>query len=111
MLGICLGHQALGFVLGGKVINAPQIVHGKVSYIEHQAKACFENLPSPLRVARYHSLIVTNLPENVEILASYEGMCMALYEKNLKILGLQFHPESIMTTYGREILKKALDAI
>ncbi|MDO5351821.1 MAG: aminodeoxychorismate/anthranilate synthase component II [Succinatimonas sp.] len=108
-IGICLGHQALGEVLGGQVIRANTIVHGKASLIEHQGKFCFEGLPNPLRVARYHSLIVKDLPQNVEVLATYDDICMALYEANLKVLGLQFHPESIMSTYGRKILKQALE--
>lgn len=108
-IGICLGHQALGEVLGGQVIRANTIVHGKASLIEHQGKFCFEGLPNPLRVARYHSLIVKDLPQNVEVLAAYDDICMALYEANLKVLGLQFHPESIMSTYGRKILKQALE--
>lgn len=108
-IGICLGHQALGEVLGGQVIRANTIVHGKASLIEHQGKFCFEGLPNPLRVARYHSLIVKDLPQNVEVLATYDDICMALYDANLKVLGLQFHPESIMSTYGRKILKQALE--
>ena len=107
-IGICLGHQALGEVLGGQVVRAESIVHGKASLIEHNGKICFKGLPNPLRVARYHSLIVKDLPQNVEVLASFDNMCMALYEPNLKVLSLQFHPESIMSTYGRKILEQAL---
>lgn len=110
-IGICLGHQALGEVLGGRVTKAPSIVHGKASLIEHQDSFCFKGLENPLRVARYHSLVVTDLPKNVEVLASFEGMCMALYAQDLRVLGVQFHPESIMTTYGRTLLKAALECI
>ncbi len=108
MLGICLGHQAIGQVLGGKVVKAPFIVHGKSSMIKHDEKACFKGLPNPLKVARYHSLIVTDLPSDVESIAEYEGMCMALYSEKYRLLGFQFHPESIMTTYGRTLLDSAI---
>lgn len=82
MLGICLGHQALGQVLGGKVEHAPVIVHGKSSMIEHKGQLCFKDLPNPLKVARYHSLVVTNLPSDVEVLSTFDNMCMSLYSKN-----------------------------
>ena len=111
MLGVCLGHQALGQALGGTVRAAPEIVHGKSSLITHTGEACFKGLPSPLRVARYHSLIVASLPSNVRILAEHEGVCMALYESRLKVIGLQFHPESIMTAYGRRLLSQALEIL
>lgn len=108
MLGVCLGHQALGLYLGGKVVRAFEIVHGKSSPLTHCGKFCFAGLPEYLPVARYHSLVVTDLPENVQILAQYQNLCMSLYEPQLKMLGLQFHPESIITTYGQQILEQAL---
>lgn len=108
MLGICLGHQALGQVLGGKVVRADSIVHGKSSDITHSGDGEFANLPNPLKVARYHSLVVKDLPANVEITASFDGMCMAMREKALGIIGFQFHPESIMTAFGRSLLDQAL---
>ncbi len=111
MLGICLGHQALGEVLGGTVKKAPVIIHGKSSMISHCEKLCFKDLPNPLKVARYHSLIVENLPAEVEILASYENMCMSLYSDKYKVLGFQFHPESIMTTFGRNLLNNAINTL
>lgn len=111
MFGICLGHQALGEVLGGTIKRAPAIVHGKSSLIRHDGTYCFHNLPNPLKVARYHSLIVTNLPHEVKILATYEDMCMALYKEQEKLLGLQFHPESIMTTYGRVLIQQAVECL
>ena len=111
LLGICLGHQALGLVLGGEVTRAPTIVHGKSSDINHDGQGAFKDLPNPLKVARYHSLIVKDLPKNVEVCASFDGMCMALREKKLKVCGFQFHPESIMTTVGRKLLLQALDVI
>lgn len=111
LLGICLGHQALGLSLGGKVIQALYIAHGKASMITHEGNYCFKNLPNPVRVARYHSLVVTDLPCNVKIIASCDNMVMALYEEKLRLLGLQFHPESILTTYGRKILLNALNLL
>lgn len=111
MLGICLGHQALGLYLGGKVVRAPEIVHGKSSALEHTNAVCFKDLPDPLLVARYHSLVVTDLPESVQVIAKFQDLCMALYEPRLKMLGLQFHPESIITTYGQQILEQAIAAL
>lgn len=111
MLGICLGHQALGEVLGGKVVKAPVIVHGKSSMMQHTDKLCFKELPNPLKIARYHSLVVEDLPTDVEILAQYDGMCMSLYSEKYNVLGFQFHPESIMTTFGRNLLKNAIEAM
>ncbi|HAR79268.1 MAG TPA: anthranilate synthase component II [Succinivibrionaceae bacterium] len=111
ILGICLGHQALGLALGGSVVKAPSIVHGKSSEITHTGKGAFAGLPNPLRVARYHSLIVRDLPKTVEVTASYNDICMALYEPRLKAIGFQFHPESILSTYGRVLLKQALEQL
>lgn len=111
MLGICLGHQALGLALGGRVTGAPQIVHGKSSMMRHNMTLCFEGLPNPLKIARYHSLIVDDLPSNVQVLSTYEEMCMCLYEPQYQVLGFQFHPESIMTTFGRKLLANALTLI
>lgn len=111
MLGICLGHQALGQVLGGKVTRAPVIVHGKSSDISNCGQGAFKGLPNPLKVARYHSLVVSGLPKNVQVTASFDDMCMALYEPDLQVMGFQFHPESIMTAFGRRLLAQALDTI
>ena len=111
MLGIWLGHQALGQVLGGKVVRADKIVHGKSSMINHVNKICFSNLPNPLKVARYHSLVVEDLPEDVEVLSSVDNMCMSLYSKKYNVLGFQFHPESIMSTYGRVLLDNAISCL
>lgn len=111
MLGICLGHQALGQVLGGNVEHAPVIIHGKSSMVEHCEKLCFKDLPNPLKLARYHSLVVTDLPQDVEVLAKYDGMVMSLYSQKYKVLGFQFHPESIMSTFGRKLLKQAIECL
>ncbi|MBQ2382131.1 MAG: aminodeoxychorismate/anthranilate synthase component II [Succinivibrio sp.] len=111
MLGICLGHQALGQVLGGKVVRADKIVHGKSSMISHESKHCFSNLPNPLKVARYHSLVVEDLGEDVEVLASVDNLCMSLYSQKYNVLGFQFHPESIMSTYGRVLLDNSINSL
>ena len=111
MLGICLGHQALGLVLGGKVVRAKEIIHGKASMISHNNELCFKDLPNPLKVARYHSLVVENLPKEVQVIAKYDDLCMSLYSPKYKVLGFQFHPESIMTTFGRTLLKNAINTL
>lgn len=111
LLGICLGHQALGLSLGGKVTQASYIAHGKASMIMHEGNYCFKNLPNPLRAARYHSLIVADLPDNIKIIAGCDNMVMAFYEEKQRLLGLQFHPESILTTYGRKILLNAINLL
>lgn len=111
LLGICLGHQALGLSLGGKVVKSPYIAHGKASLITHCNDYCFKDLPNPLRAARYHSLVVTDLPDHVKIIASCDNIVMALYEEKMRLLGLQFHPESILTTYGRKILLNAINIL
>ena len=111
LLGICLGHQALGLSLGGKVVKSPYIAHGKASLITHCNDYCFKDLPNPLRAARYHSLVVTDLPDHVKIIASCDNIVMALYEEKMRLLGLQFHPESILTTYGRKILLNAINLL
>lgn len=111
MLGICLGHQAIGQVLGGKVVRAGEIVHGKSSDIIHDGSYAFKGMPNPMKAARYHSLIVKDLPENVHVCATCNDMVMACYEPKLRAMGFQFHPESVMTAYGRKLLKNALDVL
>lgn len=105
-LGVCLGQQCIGHVFGGKVIRAPRLMHGKVSPIEHNGQDIFAGLPSPLTATRYHSLIVEEpLPAVLEATArTAEGELMGLRHKTLPIFGVQFHPESILTEYGREML-------
>ncbi|MCL4862075.1 MAG: aminodeoxychorismate/anthranilate synthase component II [Caldilineaceae bacterium] len=106
ILGVCLGQQCIGHVFGGKVIRAPRLMHGKVSPIEHNGQDIFAGLPSPLTATRYHSLIVEEpLPAVLEATArTAEGELMGLRHKTLPIFGVQFHPESILTEYGREML-------
>lgn len=110
ILGVCLGHQAIGQVFGGQVVRANQPMHGKVSAIEHNQKGIFHNLPSPLTATRYHSLIVQEpLPDCLEITArSKEVEVMALRHKEYPVVGVQFHPESILTEYGHEMLRNFL---
>lgn len=109
MLGICLGHQALIEHYGGKVERAKQVVHGKASPTEHNGKGIFANLPSPLPVARYHSLVATQVPDCLEIIATTEDMPMAIIHQQDNAVGFQFHPESILTTLGSQLLVQSLD--
>lgn len=106
IFGVCLGQQCIGHVFGGKVIRAPRLMHGKVSPIQHNGRDIFAGLPSPLTATRYHSLIVEEpLPALLEATAhTAEGELMGLRHKTRPIFGVQFHPESILTEYGREML-------
>ncbi len=108
ILGVCLGHQAIGVAFGGKVIKAPTIMHGKISEIYHNNSHIFSGLPNPFKATRYHSLIVdkNTLPDSLEVIAwTKDGIIMGLKHKEFPTFGVQFHPESIMTEFGKEILK------
>ena len=108
ILGICLGHQIIGQSLGGKIITAKKIMHGKMSKIIHNKKDLFKNMPSKLLGTRYHSLIIEkkSLPKCFEITAKTDdGIIMGIKHKYYKIYGIQFHPESIKTTNGKKIIK------
>ncbi|NBI30835.1 aminodeoxychorismate/anthranilate synthase component II [Chengkuizengella marina] len=108
ILGVCLGHQAIGQVFGGEVVRAEQLMHGKTSPIFHDGKTIFEGIPSPYTATRYHSLIVRreSLPDCLEISAETEaGEIMGLRHKKFNIEGVQFHPESIITDHGLQLLK------
>lgn len=112
ILGVCLGHQAIGYSFGGKVINAKNIMHGKTSTIQHDNKTIFKNIPQNFKATRYHSLIVEreSLPEDFEISAqTNDGTIMGLRHKKLALEGIQFHPESILTTEGKTIIKNWLE--
>jgi len=109
MLGICLGHQALIEHYGGKVDRAEEIVHGKSSNITHSGTGAFKGIQNPLPVARYHSLIGKDIPSTVAVIADYNGMCMAISKEDDAILAFQFHPESILTTFGTPLLAQGID--
>lgn len=111
LLGVCLGHQSLAMAYGGEVIRAPRLMHGKTSQIKHDGKTIYRSLPNPFEATRYHSLIVnrTNLPSCFEISAeTAEGEIMGLRHKTLGVEGVQFHPESILTTVGKDLLRNFL---
>lgn len=111
ILGVCLGHQCLGQVYGGKVTRAPRLMHGKTSSIYHHGRGLFYGVPSPFKATRYHSLIVEEpLPEALQITAfTRDGEVMGLRHKEYPTTGVQFHPESILTEHGRQILRNFLD--
>ena len=106
LLGVCLGQQCMGYVFGGEVVRAPRLMHGKVSPVHHKGTGVFKGLPSPFTATRYHSLIVEEpLPAVLEATAfTTEGELMGLRHRDYPIFGVQFHPESILTEYGREML-------
>jgi para-aminobenzoate synthetase component II len=112
ILGVCLGHQSIGQVFGGKVVRAERLMHGKTSPVYHDGKTIFRDVPSPFNATRYHSLIIekASLPDCLEVSAwTLEGEIMAVRHKVLPIEGVQFHPESIMTENGKDILRNFLD--
>jgi anthranilate synthase component 2 len=109
MLGICLGHQALIEHYGGTVGRADEIVHGKASPINHCETGAFINIQNPLPVARYHSLVGTNVPDSLTVIADYNDMPMAICRESDAILAYQFHPESILTTFGATLLAQSFD--
>ena len=111
ILGVCLGHQAIGEVFGGKVVRAGRIMHGKTSEIHHDNQGVFKGLPNPFTATRYHSLLVEkkSLPSALEISAwTKEGEIMGLRHKEFKVEGVQFHPESILTSSGKQLLANFL---
>ena len=113
ILGVCLGHQAIGEAFGGKVVRADEIVHGKTSEVFHDGKTIFHALPKPFIATRYHSLIVEkkSLPHELEISAeTSDGTIMGLRHRTLRVEGVQFHPESVLTTSGMALLKNFLSS-
>jgi anthranilate synthase component II len=110
LLGVCLGHQAIGQAFGGKVVRAPKPMHGKLSGIQHTGQSVFEDVPSPFEATRYHSLIVdrAGLPAELEVTAETGEIIMGLRHKSLPIHGVQFHPESIASQHGHKILENFL---
>ncbi len=103
MLGVCLGHQAIGEALGGRIVRAPEPVHGRTSLVHHDGQGIFAGLPSPFNACRYHSLVVeaSSVPDCLEVSArSEDGLVMALRHRQYPVVGVQFHPESILTEHG-----------
>jgi anthranilate synthase/aminodeoxychorismate synthase-like glutamine amidotransferase len=111
VLGVCLGHQCIGKIFGGEIVRAPQVMHGKTSQIAHDGKGVFRDVPSPFTATRYHSLVVErdSVPDVLEVSAeSEDGLVMGLRHRELPIEGVQFHPESILTEHGHELLANFL---
>jgi anthranilate synthase/aminodeoxychorismate synthase-like glutamine amidotransferase len=110
ILGVCLGQQCMGHVFGGRVVRAPRLMHGKVSPVHHKGVGIFKGIPSPFTATRYHSLIVEEpVPDVLEVTAfTTEGEVMGVQHKTLPIFGVQFHPESILTEHGKELLANFL---
>jgi anthranilate synthase/aminodeoxychorismate synthase-like glutamine amidotransferase len=115
ILGVCLGHQAIGAAFGGRVVRAANLMHGKTSLIEHDGRTLFQGVPSPMEATRYHSLIVSEekLPPELEISAQTKdrdgtSVIMGLRHKRYPVEGVQFHPESVLTSHGRDLLRNFL---
>ena len=114
ILGVCLGHQAIGEVFGGKVVSAPSLVHGKATEVRHDGRTIFAGLPQPFSAGRYHSLVVApdSIPASLEVSATTaDGIVMGLRHRHLPIEGVQFHPESILTSAGPHLLKNFLEMV
>ncbi|MBG92446.1 MAG: anthranilate/aminodeoxychorismate synthase component II [Chloroflexi bacterium] len=112
LLGVCLGHQAIGSAFGAEVVQAGEIMHGKTSLIHHDSKGVFSGLPQDFQAIRYHSLVLekTSIPDDVSVTATTpSGLIMGIRHKKLPIEGVQFHPESIMTENGHQLLKNFLN--
>lgn len=111
VFGVCLGHQAIGHVYGGDVVRAPQLMHGKTSFITHHNTGVFEGLPSPLEATRYHSLVIdkASMPAELVITAeTRDGVVMGVRHRDVDVEGVQFHPESILTMSGHDLLSRFL---
>lgn len=111
ILGVCLGHQAIGCAFGGDIVRAPKIMHGKTSEIEHDSRTVFSGLPNPFTATRYHSLIIdpNTLPRELEVSArTKDGVIMGVRHKEYPLEGVQFHPESILTHVGKDLLRNFL---
>jgi anthranilate synthase component 2 len=111
VLGVCLGHQGIGVAFGGAVVRAPQLMHGKVSTVEHDGRGVFAGVSQPFAAGRYHSLVVADpLPEDLEAAArSEDGTLMAVRHRRFPIHGVQFHPESVLTGVGKHVLRNFLE--
>ncbi|MHB1924949.1 MAG: anthranilate synthase component II [Acidimicrobiales bacterium] len=112
ILGVCLGHQAIGAVYGGRIVHAPELMHGKTSAVHHDGAGWLAGLPSPFTATRYHSLMVEALPDELEVTArTADGTVMAMRHRDLEVEGVQFHPESILTTEGPRLLGNFLASL
>ncbi len=114
VLGVCLGHQAIGHVYGADVVGAPQLMHGKTSPIEHSNSGVFSGLPSPLTATRYHSLTLdpVSIPDTLEVTArSADGVVMGVRHRHHDVEGVQFHPESILTVSGHDLMRNWLQRL
>ncbi len=112
ILGVCLGHQAIGAAFGGNVVRAPKLMHGKTSQVEHDGKTIFSGISTPMTCTRYHSLIVEEkgLPKNLEVSArTADGTIMGLRHRNMPVEGVQFHPESVLTSDGKRLIENFLN--
>jgi para-aminobenzoate synthetase component 2 len=112
ILGVCLGHQAIGAAFGGNVVRAPQLMHGKTSEVKHDGKTIFRDLKNPMTCTRYHSLIVAEkgLPDELEVTArTADGTIMGLRHREYPVEGVQFHPESVLTQDGKRLIKNFLE--
>jgi anthranilate synthase component II len=113
LLGVCLGHQSIGQAFGGKIVHAKQLMHGKTSQIHHKSVGVFKGLPNPYTATRYHSLVIEkeSLPACLEITAwTEDGEIMGVRHKTMAVEGVQFHPESVLTEYGHELLENFIKA-
>jgi anthranilate synthase component 2 len=112
ILGVCLGHQAIGAAFGGNVVRAPKLMHGKTSQVDHDGRTIFKGLDSPMTCTRYHSLIVEekSLPGELEVSArTADGTIMGLRHRSFPVEGVQFHPESVLTIDGKRLIRNFLD--
>jgi anthranilate synthase/aminodeoxychorismate synthase-like glutamine amidotransferase len=114
LLGVCLGHQSLGAAFGGEIVRADRLMHGKTSPVHHDGRTIYAGLPDPTECTRYHSLVVRreSLPDCLEVSAwTDEGEIMGLRHKELPVEGVQFHPESVLTTHGKELLRNFVERV
>lgn len=111
LLGVCLGHQAIVLEAGGEIARAPDVVHGKASLLSHDETGPFAGLPNPIRIGRYHSLCTRSPPRRFRVHATVDGMAMAISDEAAKQIGLQFHPESVLTPVGERILRNVLHGL
>jgi anthranilate synthase/aminodeoxychorismate synthase-like glutamine amidotransferase len=113
VLGVCLGHQCIGQVFGGRIVRAPEIMHGKTSLVHHEGRGVMDGLPDPFEATRYHSLVIepSSVPDALEVTATTaDGVIMGVRHRELPVEGVQFHPESILTSVGKPLLRNFLDA-